>query len=826
MLSRELARICRSTQDPNGLHEVFRALGNDPFLVKEIVARPVLAARLLQGRLQGEQKVSDDGEEDAEPSGWWNEHRAEYSSKLQNEFLAKGSGLPRIGSTDEPLASTGRAPELSAGGRWEPTLPPEGRNGHTAVWTGAETIVWGGSPGQYRYFDNGAVYDPVTDAWSPMNQVDAPSPRCDHGAVWTGSEMIIWGGVFVDASNPWEPQYLNTGGRYDPVTDTWLPTSMIGQPPRRSEVLPVWTGSEMIVWGGRSNAVHLEGNCHLYDPATDTWRESTDNVPSDTYVGYSAVWTGGEMIIWGGYNWDGGSYSSFGHHYDPVADDWSGLVTSPLTARRDHTAVWTGTEMVVWGGVNSSGGSTYFDDGARWNPDSSMWTPIGVTGAPEERSSHSATWTGDWIVVWGGSGDNGKFNDGAVYDPVADTWAAVSDEDAPAPRSGHTALWTGDEMLVWGGRNAGIYRVQSGGRYRVADNSWAALPAGYPDDRYDHTVVWTGAEMIVWGGTDSARFANSNSGALYDPVFDVWRRTALTNAPAPRSAHSAVWADGEMIVWGGSEGLFPEDPRIGSGGRYDPVADSWVETTEVGAPEARSEHQTVWTGGEMIVWGGTRASHDYLDTGARYDPSSDTWDPTSLVSSPSGRNQFSMVWTGDEAVVWGGNGGSYWEQTGGRYDPGSDSWQPTSLTGAPSPRPSHTAVWTGGEMVVWGGLGTTGGLYDPVTDEWRETEVNRAPSQRYRHTAVWTGEHMIVWGGDDTDSTGGIFDPVRNAWLATSTDGAPTERDGHTAVWTGERMLVWGGSPSGELGSFDPEMPIFYDDFESGDTGLWSGAAP
>ena len=37
-----------------------------------------------------------------------------------------------------------------------------------------------------------------------------------HTAVWTGSEMIVWGGYY--ASYPYR---LNTGGRYDPATDNW-----------------------------------------------------------------------------------------------------------------------------------------------------------------------------------------------------------------------------------------------------------------------------------------------------------------------------------------------------------------------------------------------------------------------------------------------------------------------------------------------------------------------------------------------------------------------------------------------------------------------------
>jgi hypothetical protein len=40
---------------------------------------------------------------------------------------------------------------------------------------------------------------------------NAPHAREDHTAVWTGSEMIVWGGTYIVGSNLF---FLNTGGRY------------------------------------------------------------------------------------------------------------------------------------------------------------------------------------------------------------------------------------------------------------------------------------------------------------------------------------------------------------------------------------------------------------------------------------------------------------------------------------------------------------------------------------------------------------------------------------------------------------------------------------
>ena len=39
-----------------------------------------------------------------------------------------------------------------------------------------------------------------------------------------------------------------------------------------------------------------------------------------------------------------------------------------------------------------------------------------------------------------------------------------------------------------------------------------------------------------------------------------------------------------------------------------------------GAPSPRDGHSAIWTGNEMIVWGGYSLGDDYLDTGSRFNP--------------------------------------------------------------------------------------------------------------------------------------------------------------------------------------------------------------
>jgi N-acetylneuraminic acid mutarotase len=291
----------------------------------------------------------------------------------------------------------------------------------------------------------------------------------------------------------------------------------------------------------------------------------------------------------------------------------------------------------------------------------------------------------------------------------------------------------------------------------------------------------------------------SPSGSCVD---DTWTPTTTSNAPIRRAVHTAIWTGSEMIVWGG---LFDSPTGLNTGGRYDPATDSWTATSTTNAPSTRFRHTAVWTGSEMIVWGGN-SSGGFFNTGGRYDPSTDSWTATTTIGAPSARFNHTAVWTGSEMIVWAGraNFGASYLNTGGRYDPSTDSWTATSTTNAPSARAFNAKVWTGSEMIVWGGAVnctpcvylSTGGRYDPAMDRWTATNPN-APSARVYPTGVWTGREMIIWGGDNELTwfdTGARYDPGADSWTATSTTNAPAGRAVHTAVWTGNEMIVWGGA--------------------------------
>jgi len=217
--------------------------------------------------------------------------------------------------------------------------------------------------------------------------------------------------------------------------------------------------------------------------------------------------------------------------------------------------------------------------------------------------------------------------------------------------------------------------------------------------------------MIVWGGV-ACCLEFLQDGGRYDPLLDAWSPISTLDAPAGRYFESVVWTGQEMIVWGGFDGSTGD---LDSGGRYDPVMDRWRPVSMVAGPQARSEHSAVWAGDRMIVWGGNVFfTGDAYGDGFSYDPAADRWAPISAANAPSPRFGHSAIWTGREMVVWGGAGLDI-EQTGGRYDPSLDRWSPVSTQDAPPPRLYHTALWTGSSMIVWGGSDDlpigSGGIY-------------------------------------------------------------------------------------------------------------------
>ncbi len=142
-LQAEMERMAKHTKQPQVLHELFEALGNDPFVVAECLARPVLAERLL------EHSASEQVKQTSQPY----EHVVAVTSNYSLPSISEAGGC-----TDDTWTATGS------------THAPAARAFHTAVWTGSEMIVWGGS-NDGTGFNTGGRYRPSIDNWAATSTV-------------------------------------------------------------------------------------------------------------------------------------------------------------------------------------------------------------------------------------------------------------------------------------------------------------------------------------------------------------------------------------------------------------------------------------------------------------------------------------------------------------------------------------------------------------------------------------------------------------------------------------------------------------------------------
>lgn len=714
--------------------------------------------------------------------------------------------------------------------------------GHTAVWTGTELLIWGGvvpsaSTGlmnaTYAAINRGVRYNPSTGTWTPISTVGAPQARYYHNAVWTGTQMIVWGGqTTAGAGASGSPATtLATGGIYTPATDTWsamAPNGVIPFADGRNRTQAFWTGTDLLIWGGNIAPQTLGssfpgggGTGKRYNLATNTW-SSMAATPAEMGPGsfWSGVWTGTSMILWSSQSVGDSTLPAAGI-YTPATDTWQTLPRvpgNPAIPTTGFTTVWTGTEMILWGGYD--GTSTYSNAGYSFNPTTSTWTTVSTSGAPAARTGHSAVMLGGKMIVWGGQSVSSAtppvttlYQDGGIYDPVANSWQSISSTDAPPYRTEATVTSATDRIIVWAGLQTPDLGVttkflKNGGSYQPSTSTWTSLANGSPAPRYGHTAVWTGTDLIVWGGT-AGGFAgpgngidfNFNDGARYTPATGVWTPLPTTNAPSARYGHSAVWTGTEMIVWGGMSGNFLPGTTLNTGARYNPQTNVWTPVTTTSAPSARFLPGMVWAGApinQMIVWGGISDGMTVqVSDGCRYNPASDTWTSISATNAPNagfGITPPSVIWSGKEMIVFSSS-----LLNGALYYPASDTWLTMAMTPA----------------------GLNGGA------------ISTAPP-------LWVGTSLAVFvpaTGPDSTSTGSLFlySPTADYWQTSTATGAPAGQfQNISTVWTGASLFVWGGtilpSASSSGGLYAPEADTWGSLSSSGapapifGTSVWTGS--
>jgi hypothetical protein len=327
------------------------------------------------------------------------------------------------------------------------------------------------------------------------------------------------------------------------------------------------------------------------------WRHIAD-APIQSRIGHTAVWTGTEMVVWGGRPFTSGSEDTRrsdgteGAAYDPVKDSWRLLAPSPIAGRQGHVAAWTGTELLVWGGT-ALANDQRLGDGAAYDPAKDRWRVLPAAPLPDSGYT-SAAWTGRlWIVIDGMTDGEGMVTAAvAAYDPTTDAWTSFPSLEVPASWAVVTT-WTGQEVLLIAHPNAG----HSVGFMLHLPDPWVRLPdAPFDGLNAGLTGVWTGNELLVGAQVE-------DEAGTRDQVFGFDESGWRTAASPPRAIR------GIEPIWTGTMAIFfsggvPADA-------YDPTRDRWFSLPAPGEA-FREFAQGIWAGDRFIAWGGEEGESGYL----------------------------------------------------------------------------------------------------------------------------------------------------------------------------------------------------------------------
>lgn len=313
-------------------------------------------------------------------------------------------------------------------------------NIQSAVWTGADVLLWDAAlKGLIRF-------RPDTKAWLPLGTPPEYHMQVGDTAVWSGDELLVWGGLGCQG----EGEPCGAGAIFDTRSNSWRTMTVAGAPKPRKAHIAAWVGKQLVIWGGGDTS-GLFADGARYEPISNTWRLMAPSPLAATSFAASVV-VNDRLFIWGGSTVNG--LSSAGAIYDPGADSWKPITSAGAPSARSTSAVWTGTKVIVWGGIAGGASPQRFGDGAAYDPTTDQWSPISQKEAPSARGGHVLLWTGSKMVVWSGIDAQGNDrNDGAIYDPVTDSWIGMATEGAPTPRGDGWGFWTGDRMLAFGGSN-------------------------------------------------------------------------------------------------------------------------------------------------------------------------------------------------------------------------------------------------------------------------------------------------------------------------------------------------------------------------------------
>ena len=363
--------------------------------------------------------------------------------------FAAPRGAPRVAIPVWPIAviagfilATANLPAIQASAE-------VGRTNHTAtLLPDGRVLVAGG--GYNAVTAKATIYDPATNAWSPIAAMN--KPRILHAAVaLPGSRVLVIGGT--------EPNAPASAEVFDAASGSWR---LIDGPSSIGFAVKA-----LVLRDGRVFAIGLDrtgggSSAEIFDPATLSWRVAADVPRIQQVVGVEAVQGGAVLVIGNGATQallvregtvtpvgsgtspvsaavplgDGRILVLSGaeHGEAPVAAAIVGAssrtdVASPTVRRYDFTGIALRDGSVLIAGGNQVSGSPALGrpvaDAELFDPATGRWSTLPPMN--QARAGHTYTLLPDGrVLVIGGATREGPLASAEIFDPSTRTWTLTA----------------------------------------------------------------------------------------------------------------------------------------------------------------------------------------------------------------------------------------------------------------------------------------------------------------------------------------------------------------------------------------------------------------
>ena len=161
------------------------------------------------------------------------------------------------------------------------------------------------------------------------------------------------------------------------------------------------------------------------------------------------------------------------------------------SARESHSCTWLGSQLYIFGGYD---GSRVLNDLYAYDINNAMWKQIVHSGiSPPARAGHSGTALGvpPHLVIFGGANASRRFNDVSILDTVNNQWDKPTTRGKqPVPRYFHAAGLHRSNLIVFGGNEGEQPGRPARAEHRELDlvaagSDWRAAIGAHRPQRHD-----------------------------------------------------------------------------------------------------------------------------------------------------------------------------------------------------------------------------------------------------------------------------------------------------------------------------------------------------